>query len=92
MLEDCATTRVAWTGALTLHHDGDRVVARGAGAWLVGELLEHLGALPPGLGRLEIEGAGDHAPALVAAAQRRQVELVLSPPARRTGYVAGLDR
>jgi uncharacterized protein (TIGR02996 family) len=92
MLEDCATTRVAWAGALELHHDGDRVVARGAGAWLVGELLEHLGALPAGLGRLEIEGAGHHAPALAAAAQRRHFELVLVPPARRTGYLAGLDR
>jgi uncharacterized protein (TIGR02996 family) len=92
MLEDCATTHVAWTGALELHHDGDRVVARGAGHWLVGELLEHLGALPPGLRRLEIEDAGHHAPALAAAAQRRHFELVLLPPARRTGYLAGLGR
>jgi uncharacterized protein (TIGR02996 family) len=95
LLEDCATTRVAWTGALHLTHDGDdgdHVVARGAGDWMVGALLEHLGALPARLRRLEIEGAGHHAPALVAAAQRRHLELALLPPARRTGYVAGLDR
>jgi len=60
MLEDCATTRVAWTGALHLTRDGDHVVARGAGDWLV--------------------------------AQRRHFELAVLPPARRTGYLAGLDR
>jgi hypothetical protein len=67
-------------------------VARGVGDWLVGELLEHLGALPARLRRLEIEGAGHDAPALIAAAQRRHLELALLPPARRTGYLAGLDR
>ena len=67
-------------------------MARGAGDWMVGELLEHLGALPARLRRLEIEGAGHHAPALIAAAQRRHFELALLPPVRRTGYLAGLDR
>jgi uncharacterized protein (TIGR02996 family) len=92
MLEDCATTRVGWTGALHLTRDGDRAVARGSGDWLVGELVEHFAALPAEVHRLEIEGAGDHAAALTAAAQRRGVELVLLPVARRTGYIAGLDR
>jgi len=92
VLEDCATTRVAWTGALHLQRTGDHVVARGSGDWLIGELVEHFEALPGELHRLEIEGAGDHAAALAAAAERRRIELVLPALARRTGYVAGLDK
>ena len=92
MLEDCATTRVAWTGALHVTRDGDHATARGSGDWLVGELVEHFAALPVELSRLEIEGAGHHAAALTAAAQRRGIELVLLPLARRTGYIAGLDK
>ncbi|HEU4730979.1 MAG TPA: TIGR02996 domain-containing protein [Kofleriaceae bacterium] len=92
VLDDCATTRVVWTGALELVRDGDHVVARGAGDWLISELVEHFAALPPEITRLEIEGAGDHAAALAAVAARRGIELVLRPVARRTGYVAGLDR
>jgi uncharacterized protein (TIGR02996 family) len=92
MLDDCATARVAWTGALHLARDGARVVGRGSGDWLIGELLEHFAALPVELSRIEIEGAGDHAAALTEAARRRGVELVLLPPARRTGYIAGFDR
>ena len=92
MLDDCVTTRVAWTGALHLARDGDGVVARGSGDWLIGELLEHFAALPAELARIEIAGAGDHAAALTQAAERRGVELVLRPLARRTGYIAGFDR
>ena len=92
MLQDCATTRVAWTGALHLTRDGDHATARGSGDWLVGELVEHFAALPAEVRRLEIEGAGDHAAALTAAAGRRGIELVLLPLARRTGYIAGLDK
>ncbi|HET7502267.1 MAG TPA: TIGR02996 domain-containing protein [Kofleriaceae bacterium] len=96
VLDDCATTRVVWTGALELardgEHEGERVVARGAGDWLISELVEHFAALPSEVIRLEIEGAGEHAAALSAAAARRGIELVLRPIARRTGYVAGLDR
>ena len=92
VLEDCAATRVAWTGALHLTRDGDHATARGSGDWLIGELVEHFAALPPEVSRLEIEGAGDHAAALTAAAQRRSIELVLLPLARRTGYVVGLDK
>jgi len=95
VLDDCATTRVVWTGALELARvggDGDRVVARGGGDWLISELVEHFAALPPEVYRLEIEGAGDHAAALATAARRRGIELELRPVARRTGYVAGLDK
>jgi len=92
LLESCVTTRVGWAGALQLSRDGDLVVARGAGDWLIGELVEHFAALPGELHRLEIEGAGAHAAALTAAASRRGIELVLLPPARRTGFVAGYER
>jgi hypothetical protein len=92
MLDDCVTTRVAWTGELRLRRDGAAVIAHGSGDWLIGELIEHFAALPAELSRIEIEGAGDHATALTEAAQRRRVELVLLPVARRTGYIAGFDR
>jgi uncharacterized protein (TIGR02996 family) len=92
MLDDCATTRVAWTGALELTRVDGRVVGRGAGDWLLGELVDNIAALPAELDRLEIEGAGVHAGALTEAAKRRGFELVLRPIARRTGYVAGLDK
>ena len=92
VLEDCVTTRVAWAGALHLARDGEHVVARGSGDWLVGELVEHFAALPAEVRRIEIEVPGDHAAALTAAAQRRNIELVLLPLARRTGYIAGLDK
>jgi uncharacterized protein (TIGR02996 family) len=92
MLDDCVTTRVAWTGALRLTRDGAHVVAHGSGDWLIGELVEHFAALPADLRRIEIEGAGDHTAALTEAARRRRIELVLLPLARRTGYIAGLDR
>jgi uncharacterized protein (TIGR02996 family) len=90
MLDDCVTTRVAWAGALRLAREGDRVVARASGDSLLGELVEHVSSLPAEVGRLEVEGAGDHAPALAAATQRRGVELELLPVARRSGYIAGL--
>jgi uncharacterized protein (TIGR02996 family) len=92
LLDDCATARVAWPGALQLWRDGDHIIARGAGDWLIGELVEHFAALPPALRRLEIEDAGDRTAALTAAAQRRGIELVLLPPPRRTGYLSGFDR
>jgi len=92
MLDDCVTTRVAWTGALHLTRDGARVIACASGDWLIGELVEHFAALPADLQRIEIEGAGDHAPALIEAAHRRHIELILLPLGRRTGYIAGFDR
>ena len=92
LLENCVTTRVAWAGALHVRRDGELTVARGSGDWLTGELVDHFAALPAELCRLEIEGAGVHAEALTAAAQRRGIELVLLPLPRRAGYVAGLDR
>jgi uncharacterized protein (TIGR02996 family) len=92
MLDDCVTTRVAWTGALHLTRDGARVIARASGDWLIGELLDHFAALPSDLQQIEVEGAGDHASALTEAARRRHIQLILLPLARRTGYIAGLDR
>lgn len=92
VLEDCVTARVAWTGALHLIRGDDGVIARGSGDWLLGELVEHFTALPTDVVRIEIEDAGVHAAPLLEAAQRRKVELVLLPPARRTGYIAGLDK
>jgi len=91
MLEQCVTTRVAWTGALTLRRDGDDIVAHAAGDRLLGELVEHFAALPP-LRVLEVEGGDAHAAAIAEAAARRGVELVRRPFARRTGYIAGLDK
>jgi uncharacterized protein (TIGR02996 family) len=92
VLEDCATTRVAWPGALQLTRDGARVVGRASGDSLLAELVDHVSSLPPALDRLEIEGAGDHAAALTDAARRRGIDLVLLPIARRTGHIAGLDK
>ena len=92
LLENCVTTRVAWTGALHLVRDAGGVIARGSGDWLVSELVEHFEALPVGLHRLEIEGGGQHAEALTEASKRRDIELVLRPIRRRTGHIAGLDK
>lgn len=92
MLDDCVTTRVAWTGALTVRRDGSRVVARAAGDWVISELIEHFAALPAEVSVLEVEGAGDAAAALQDATQRRRIDLVLRPLARRIGNVSGLDK
>ena len=92
VLADCATTRVAWPGALHLHRDAAGIVGRASGDSLLADLVDCFSALPAGLHRLELEGAGDHAPALADAAQRRGIELVLLPVPRRTGYIAGLDK
>src|SRR6185369_5238217 len=64
VLPDCATTRVAWPGALHLARDADGVVGRASGDSLLAELVDHFSALPAALRRLEVEGAGDLAPPL----------------------------
>jgi uncharacterized protein (TIGR02996 family) len=87
LLEACTASRVGWAGELTLERDGDRVIGRGAGPWMIGKIVEHFAALPSALRRLEIAGAGGHAAALTDAARRRGIELVLVPAPRRTGYV-----
>jgi uncharacterized protein (TIGR02996 family) len=92
VLDDCATTRGAWPGAVQLTRDGDRVLGRASGDSVLTELVDHLASLPAALHRLEIEGAGDHAAAFTEAAGRRGIDLVLLPLARRTGYIAGLDK
>jgi uncharacterized protein (TIGR02996 family) len=92
-LDACTASRVGWAGELTLVRDRDGgVIARGAGPWMVGKIVEHFAALPAALRRLEIAGAGAHAAALTDAARRRGIELVLVATPRRTGYVTGLDR
>jgi len=92
LLDDCATSRVAWTGSIELRRGDDGVIACASGAWLLGELVDHFAVLPAEVRRLEVEGAGDHAAALGAAAGRRGIELIVRPVARRTGYVVGLDK
>lgn len=91
MLEDCATTRVAWAGALTLAREGAHAIARVSGDWLVSELVESFDLLPPELNRIELEGAGEPT-ALTAIAGRREIELLVLPVARRTGCIAGLNK
>jgi uncharacterized protein (TIGR02996 family) len=90
MLDDCVTHRVAWAGALELSREGDRVVARASGDWLLGEMIDAFAMLPAELARLEVEGAGEHAAALTEATRRRGIELVVRPSARRSGYLSGL--
>jgi hypothetical protein len=90
VLDSCVTTASSSAGVIQLTREDARVVARGSGDALIGDLVVHFAALPAELSRLEIEGAAEHAAALTDAARRRRIELVLLPPARRTGYVSGL--
>lgn len=93
LLDACTASRVGWAGELSLERDADGgVIGRGAGAWMVGKIVEHFAALPAGLRRLEIAGAGGHAAALTDAARRRGIALALVPAPRRTGYVTAIDR
>ncbi|HET9625977.1 MAG TPA: hypothetical protein VFP84_31670 [Kofleriaceae bacterium] len=88
MLDACTASRVAWPGELELVRAPDGgVIGRGAGAWLVGKIVQHFAALPAGVRRLEIAGAGVHGPALADLARRRGIELALVALPRRTGYV-----
>lgn len=90
-LDDCASSRMAMSsGELTLWREAGGVFGRASGSMLR-ELVGQFSALPIGLHRLEVEGAGAYAQVLGQIAAERGIELVLRPPARRIGYFAVPD-
>jgi hypothetical protein len=56
MLDDCAKIRVGWPSELQLRRDGDRVIARVSGDWLLFELVARFAMLPADLSRIELDG------------------------------------